>query len=111
MPTDIAIWMLGGLFSVLFWLLKNKDENQSKQLDSHARYIEIIFKKIDDDMAALQNLRVHIASHHYEKSELDVKFEKLERTTSDGFRILGDKLDKLSSSMLTHIGGEKRGVR
>ena len=62
------------VFSVLWWLLKSKDEAQQAQ-------IKLLFDKHDDDARALQELRLQIAQNHYHKVELDARFEKLVAST------------------------------
>ena len=93
---EVALWGLGLIFSVLGYFLKQKDDQQAAQ-------IRLLFEKHDQDAAALQELRVQIASKHYERVDVDVKFDKLEKTVSDGFERLADKFDKLADALNAHI--------
>lgn len=97
----LATLVAGGVFTVLWWLLRQKDAVQAKQ-------IELLFSKHDEDAKALQDLRVQIASQHYVKSELDGKFDRLETAFRDGFGQLGQKFDKLSDVLTNHISMENR---
>lgn len=101
MPNDFLMWGLSGVFSVLFWLLRNRDEAQAAQ-------IKLLFEKHDADAQALQELRVQLASRHYEKPELDVRFRAMEDVTREGFRDLGKKFDRLTDILTKHITEEER---
>lgn len=101
MSFDLIMTAVGGVFSVLWWLLRQKDEAQQEQ-------IRLLFRKHDDDAAALQELRVMIAQKHYERPELDAKFDRLDQTFREGFRDLGTKFDKLSDTLTIHITKEER---
>jgi len=103
MPPEILAAVLGAVFSIVGWLLKNKDKQQEDALNAHSAQIKLLFEKHDADATALQELRVQIASNHYERPELDKKFDKLETTFRDGFKDLGEKFDKLSDALTTHM--------
>lgn len=87
--------VVGGVFTVLWYLLKQKDEMQAEQ-------IKTLFIKHDQDAAGLEALKLKIAENHYPKGELDVKFHSLEQATREGFKDLGGKFDRLSEALL-HI--------
>jgi hypothetical protein len=96
------IWQIGAMtiISVIGVLLRNKDQAQAEQ-------IAMLFKKHDDDVAALQELRLQIANNHYVKHELDLRFDKLEATFTRGFdelgkalRDLGVRFDRLSDRLV-----------
>lgn len=93
--------LAGGVATVLWWLLRQKDAAQSRQID-------LLFSKHDEDAKALQDLRVQIASQHYVKSELDNKFDRLETTFREGFGSLGKKFDKLSDALTQHVADDNR---
>lgn len=105
------------IISLLIWLLKNKDAAQSKEIEDlrtqHAKdlsevraNLDLLFRKHDLDVVALQELRVLIASNHYERNELDKKFDKIEIAFSTGFSVLGSKFDKLAETLVSHIINE-----
>lgn len=98
---DTLMLILSSLFAVLWWLLRQKDAAQAKQID-------LLFQKHDEDAKALQELRVEIAKTHYVKDELDAKFERLEGAFRDGFSQLGQKFDRLSEALTAHISKEQR---
>ena len=96
---SLLIFGLSTIFSLVGYFLKQKDDQQAAQ-------IKLLFEKHDLDATALQDLRVQIASKHYERPELDAKFDKLECTFKEGFRDLGSKFDKLSDALIEHIKKE-----
>lgn len=89
---QLGLLVITGLFSVIAWLLQSKDAAQ-------AASIKLLFEKHDLDAAALQDLRVQIAARHYERPELDAKFEKLDNTVRDGFKDLSVRVDRLTELM------------
>ena len=99
-PTDILVLLLSGAGTVVWYLLRQKDEQHSEQ-------IKLLFKKHDEDASELAALKLQIASQHYVKSELDLKFDKLEHAFRDGFNALGNKFDKLGEALLNHINQEE----
>jgi len=84
------------LIGIVGWLLSNKDAKQSKEID-------LLFKKHDDDAAALAALRLEIAKEHYLKHELDTRFQSLESVFRIGMNDLGVKFDKLSGILIDHV--------
>lgn len=106
MPELIGIGV-STVFGVVAWLLKNKDSAQEKKLEQIDKQISLLFDKHDSDAAALQDLRVQIAAKHYERPELDAKFDKLESTFREGFHDLGAKFDRLSDALFKHMTEDK----
>ena len=94
-----AAALLAGLFAITAWLLRNKDAAQEAQID-------LLFRKHDDDAARLDALRLEIARNHYERNELDQRFDRLDHTIKDGLERIGAKVDRLSDAMLAHISKE-----
>jgi len=90
---------VSGIATVLWYLLRKRDEEQQQAID-------LLFKKHDADAEALTKLKLEIASHHYVKSELDAKFDRLQDTFTNGFETLGNKFDKLSDALVEHIAAE-----
>lgn len=91
--------LVTGIFTVLWFLIRGKFKDQD---DTN----KTLFIKHDNDVKELQELRLMIAARHYEKSELDIKFDKLERTMADGFNSIGNKFDHLSDVLIKHISLE-----
>jgi hypothetical protein len=89
-----AVTIVWGVFA---WLLVDKDKKQQQQ-------IELLFKRYDTLASDLLNLRLLIAESHYKKTELDIKFEKLEHAFRGGLHDIGLKVDRLTMT----IKGEQR---
>lgn len=87
------------LVSVVGYLLRQKDVEQSKQ-------IQLLFRKHDDDVERLAALELRIAQDHYRKIDLDPKFDRLERSIRESGAELGAKFDALSAALLRHIEKE-----
>jgi|WetSurMetagenome_2_1015567.scaffolds.fasta_scaffold1149236_1 hypothetical protein len=94
--TEIGLAFLGVLFTALWWFYRKRDEERQKAVD-------LLFRKHDEDVQALNDLKLLIASKHYERSDLDAKFDKMEETTRDGFKNMGEKFDKLSNTLLDFL--------
>ncbi len=99
MSLEIIITVASGVISIIFWFLRQKDEQQANQ-------IKLLFEKHDADAQALQDLRVQIASKHYERPELDAKFDKLELAIKEGFSGMRQDFSKLSDVLIDHIRKE-----
>lgn len=99
MSLEIIVTVVSGAFSVVFWFLRQKDEQQQAQ-------IKQLFEKHDTDAQALQELRVQIASKHYERPELDAKINKLELAVKEGFIGMRADFGKLSDALIDHIRRE-----
>ena len=103
MNHELSMFLLSTLVGVFLWLLKNKDASQSKEIDELHQQVDALFRKHDADVAALQELRVVIASNHYERTELDRKFDKMEAAFTSGFDSLGKKFDRLAETLVNHL--------
>ena len=90
------------LIGAVGWLLSNKDEKQSHEID-------MLFKKHDEDAAALAMLRVEIAKEHYLKHELDSRVQSLQDTFKEELRDLGHKFDHLANVLLDHVAKRQPG--
>ena len=126
--TEYLLLGLTLLFSVIGWLLVRKDAAQQAEIASvrkareedqkvtQALSLQLaaaletvlqvqrdsqkLFELHDKDAANLAELRLLIASEHYPKKELDVRFEKLDVTFREGFKELGDRFDRLAAALL-----------
>lgn len=101
MDLTLVLFLLGIVGSIVGWLLSNKDKQQARQIEGMEAQITTLFRKHDDDVQALQDLRERIAGRHYERQELDAKFDKLEVAFKNGFKELGDKFDKLYEGLMS----------
>lgn len=84
------------------WLLSKKDEKQAQE-------ILTLFRKHDEDAAALAALRVEIAKEHYLKHELDDRFRSLEQAIKESSATLGGKFDNLAETLVAHMIKEGKG--
>lgn len=102
MPHDLTDMIVEGLLVVLWYLLRSKDSAQQKAID-------LLFAKHDEDVGDLQKLKFEIAKSHYDKPELDQKFDRLETAIQEGMRDLGNRFDRLSEILVKHVTkGESR---
>jgi len=92
----IVTIVIGLVFSIIGWLLSNKDAKQAEE-------IKLLFKKHEDDVTELTNLRIKIAEQHYQKPELDAKFSDINKTLEKGFAGLEASIKEMSKSFLTHV--------
>lgn len=85
--------------------LTQVDQRQEKKFEEVMKSIDLLFRKHDEDSKRLDEFELDIARHHYQKTELDSRFDKLEATFKDGFKSLGDKFETLSAALLN---GERK---
>jgi hypothetical protein len=110
--------IFAGLFTVLWWLVRLRThetntkiaaikEDSVKDLDelkaAFEKEIVVLFKKHDQDAENLRQLEILIASKHYERSDLDSKFDKMEETSRRGFESLGNKFDKFTETFNAYV--------
>ena len=95
---EIELWIFGAIASVLWYLLRQKDAKQQTDIDN-------LWKKHDEDAQRLAELSLEIAKKHYERHELDGKFDRLEASIRDGLKDLGAKFDRLAEALI-HKGGQ-----
>jgi hypothetical protein len=94
MSEEVLLCVFGIVFSVIGYLLHQKDVAQQKEIRDINTSIQLLFKKHDDDAALLQQFRLEIAEGHYKKQELDTRFDRLEASFKEGFSQLSDKFDR-----------------
>lgn len=97
----IVMALVSGIFSLLWYLLRRKGEDQDHKL-------HLLFTKHDEDVDELNQLRIAIAGNHYQRSELDARFDKLESAFKAGFDSMGNKFDKLSDSLIHYLHEERK---
>jgi Tfp pilus assembly protein PilO len=103
---DILLFAAGVIVMIIGWLLAKKDQTQGDEIAALKASVLTLFGKHDIDVAALQELRLQIAREHYQKEELDERFNKLEAAFQRGFDDLGHKFDRLSEALLEHLHDE-----
>lgn len=102
-PPAVLALLVSGLVAVVWYLLRQKDARQEEA-------IQALWREHDKDKGDLQALKLQIAKEHYSKSELDVKFDKLEGIFQEGLKDLGRKLEALTDTINKHINhGDKGG--
>jgi hypothetical protein len=99
MEVVTAASILSVLVAIVGWLLANKDAKQANE-------IALLFKKHDDDSAALASLKLEIAKEHYLKHELDSRFQQLDATFRDGFKGLTSEFKDLARVLIEHVAKE-----
>lgn len=67
----IGLFVLGGVFAVLWWLLRQKDEKQAQDIESINALIRDLYAKHQEDERALYALRIKIAENHPPKQEIE----------------------------------------
>lgn len=93
---------ISGLFTVLWFLLRQKDEQQASQ-------IRELFIKHEQDAAELQTLRLQIANGYHPKDELNARFASLDSTFRDVGQRLEGKFDELQKVLLSHMSQHSGG--
>ena len=108
---EIALFALGGLFSLMWWLLQQKDAKQQSEMEEIKKVMDetnkTLWRKHDEDSEQLRQLELRIASEHYVKTELDAKFDRMETTFREGFKDLSGKIDELSKVLITQFKASK----
>lgn len=93
-----------GLLAIIGYFLKQKDAQQQAEHDAlkadYEKQIALLWQKHDQDAKDLSDLRLHIASQHYVKTELDSRFDKMELAFQHGFQDIGTKLDRLNDILV-----------
>jgi biopolymer transport protein ExbB/TolQ len=97
----VGLFVMGGIFTVLWYLLQNKDAAQERELAQ-------LWIKHDEDAKSLAELKLSIAEGYSKKHELEARFQKLEESMHQGFKEMSSKLDNISNTMLTHLQMERR---
>lgn len=95
----VGLPIFGAIFTVLWYLLRQKDAAQEEA-------IKKLFQLHDSNAIGLSDLRLQIAQGHYNKDELNVKFDKLDNSFKDGFKQLGDKLEEFNRTLIQYIHGK-----
>ena len=102
----LVFTIAGGVAAVLNHFLSARDAAQQRELEELKLHLleetnerksvnANLFQKHDDDANNLRDLKERIAGNHYEKQELDRKFDKIEKAITDGFGMLNSKFDML----------------
>jgi len=96
---DLVVFGLSLIFGVVGWLLAAKDRKQAAEIDK-------LFVLIKDEAEKRTALQLYIAGKHYERHELDSKFERLDTTIKDGFLSMRQDIKDLMKEVRHHIDRE-----
>jgi hypothetical protein len=92
----VVALLITPLALIVWHFLRQKDIQQQAA-------IELLFAKHDADAKELADLKLQIASRHYEKSELDAKLDRLLTTMQDSQREVTAKIDRLTEALLAEM--------
>lgn len=102
METAIAMGVFGVVFSILGWLLANKDKKQAEEIDK-------LFALVKEENEKRSALQLYIAGKHYERHELDSKFDKLDTSIKEGFNGLRADMKEMMVDFRSHLNTDHRG--
>lgn len=98
---------LGAVFSVLWYLLRQKDAKQGDEIAeirrSHKDDIDTLYKLHHKDAERLTAFELEIAKNHYPKGDLDKRFEQLDITIKAGFTSLGGDIKEMTKALHDHL--------
>jgi hypothetical protein len=107
MSAELLVLAVGGVFTVLWYLLRQKDAKQGEEISDirkqHKDDIDLLYKLHNKDVEKLAQLELEIAKNHYPKNELDKRFEQLDATIKDGFKSLGEDIKQMTSALQDHL--------
>ena len=99
----ILISSISLIFGIMTWILKNRDDQQQRDIDllrvnirEQDKSIDSLYAKHDLDFRELQELKIEIADNFYKKHELDNKFDRVMAAVDK----LSLKIDDLSAKIL-----------
>ncbi len=112
---DLASSMLllgaTAILGVLGFLLARNQTKQDAEIkdmkEEQAQTNALLFKKHDEDAAALQKLQREVDKEYYPKSELDAKFKEM----IDAIKELGQEFKVLSNRLFDHMQIEERKLK
>jgi hypothetical protein len=105
---------IGIAFSIIGWLLANKDKKQGEELTAETtareksdadieRNVELLFKLLHGLDKELSEFKLEIAKNHYPKHELDQRFAELNLSIKEGFGTLSSELKEMNKSLHSHF--------
>ena len=99
----IAMGVVNIFLVIIGWLITRQIDGIKEEIKDLKTAINELWKARQDDVAAHRDLREIVAGRHYERDELDAKFDKLEGTFKDGFKDMGAKFDRMADALMTHL--------
>lgn len=104
---EILAWALTGFVTVMliviWWMIRDRYQKNDVKLEEQKELIERLFSLHDQDARELAEHRVMIAEKHYQKDELDVRFDRMEKNSEKWFVRLMEKIDNITNIV---IGGK-----
>jgi hypothetical protein len=107
---ELGLLLIGGIFSVLWYLLKQKDAKQQEeiklnkasadakikelQVDADAK-IKDLQDKHQEDATKLTTLELHIAKNHFEKGDVTAMFASFKSYLDEKFKELRESVDAI----------------
>src|ERR1017187_839896 len=102
---EIAVWVLGALFTLIAVLinlrLSRLDKDNETLTIKHKADVDMLWGKMETNREELNTLRERVIGRHYEKSELDLKFAKLEDAFREGFHDFKSDFEKFGAKLDT----------
>jgi hypothetical protein len=110
----ILTTFIGVAFSIIGWLLANKDKKQSEEIkaesvsrkeddDAIETNVDLLFKLYHELEKDLSAFKLEIAKNHYPKHELDQRFAELNLSIKEGFGALSGELKEMNKSLHNHF--------
>ena len=104
MELSIPIVVISFVFAIIGWLLSNKDKKQAEEIDK-------LFQLHKEDADKLSALQIYIAGQHYERKDLDLRFDKLETSISKSFDALREDVRDMARALHENINKHHRDVQ
>lgn len=105
---DAAAWVAIGMgiltiiTGIIGYLLSRKDAAQEQEIMK-------LWEKHDEDARKLAELQREMDRNYYPKTELDVKFDKIEGAISSGLTGVMSELKTLNATFMQHMSGHSGG--
>lgn len=96
MEAWLPAFVVGLVFSVIGYLLADKDKKQGEEMEK----LYGLYHKLKDDAATFQ---LKVAENHYPKNELDKRFDQLNHTITVGFSELSREIREMNKTMHDHF--------
>ena len=96
-----ALGIIGTLIKIQVARIQSDVKENAEGLKNCGTKAEVdtLFKKHDIVVHDIADVKLTLAGKHYERTELDIKFEKLDTTIKEGFRELSVDLKEITISI------------
>ncbi len=99
-PNPLAVLGIQAILIVLWYLLRQKDAAQEKEIASLRAENKLLWEKHDADVQRLADLELKVASGYYQKHELDARLERMEQAVEKGLERLAEKVDRIAEMLV-----------